>query len=730
MFQSLFISLLLQCQAISPCSADTAITTGQTVYQNQLQTDSVFFTDLKEITVTATRPTSIVKADRISYIPSAIISGNTVYDALESIPGVSVESDGKISVNGERGITVNIDGRKSILTGEALTAFLRATPSSDIDKIDIITAPSARREASGPVTTINIQRRRKNTNGFSIGLNSNAQIWKTRRIYGALHTEYSCKGHVLTLICSSLSALNPTDLITERPYPGYSENLLQTYRRERTDLMNNIALSYDYKTNSNLSLGASLNYNHSNRKEPASMTTITPIDGNPIITNNSARFITHNVYGGAYLKKQASGSKNGWTLSFDFFNHDNTENQLMEDNASTSIKGDMSGNTFGLVGNFDWQKTLSSNWEITAGLRTSYIRMSNLGIYSDQSEQASSKDHSASLGSSFGYSENVNALYAEAKARYGFLTATAGLRAEESNLNSDFSGNESADSHDISRHGFRIYPSVSLMASTLSAGTWMLSYSTRVTRPRFADLDPFIHLFDDITHVGGNIRLRESISNSVSAVWTNGSWMRASITGNYSENEIMKCYRELGDGIVYVSPENLPRHLQLILTLSANNLRIGPCWNLSATATMLYSNYHFPAETEIRPNVLFTPMGTLKNRLTLPWDITAEISAEYKGRMAYGQAVVSPIWTTHIGLKKSFLSNKISLSVYMRDIFNTNHPTSTILLSGRKATLSEREFENMRKIGISLSFRFKGNSRSLKKEAGNTLIDEMNRVNL
>lgn len=72
----------------------------------------------------------------------------------------------------------------------------------------------------------------------------------------------------------------------------------------------------------------------------------------------------------------------------------------------------------------------------------------------------------------------------------------------------------------------------------------------------------------------------------------------------------------------------------------------------------------------------------------------------------------------------------IGLTAYVRDIFNSNHSKSAITLSGKKATLAEREFENMRRIGISLSVRFKRNQSRFKKENRNTCIDEMNRVNL
>ena len=729
MIKSLFTCCLLLYLITMPdiINADCALT-------DSLSSDSIFTTDLEGITVTAARRPSIIRADRITYIPSVSLSDDSnIHDALEMIPGITVGTDGKITVNGQQGVTIYIDGRKSVLSGDALISYLKSIPSSGIAKIDILTAPSAKREASGPVTIINLQRKKSFDDSYSISLNTNGHLYKSKRIYNALHGEYSRHGHSLSIIYSGQIARNPSNLQTERPFTDYSEPLRQSYRRSRTDLMNNVSLSYDYQSSFPISAGISLNFNHFKRKEPATMLTATPLDKIPSITANTVRFITRNLYGGMYLKHRSSDPENSWNMSVDFFNHNNTERQLMENASAPSIKGDMSGHTFGMAATFDWQKSLSENWLISAGGRASYVKMDNLGTYDgpqNQQKQTPDTDKTQSLGSSFGYNENVNALYTEVKTRYGVLTATGGLRAEQSNLNSDFSGNESAGARNVSRHGLKVYPSLTLTVTTPDAGSWLISYSDRTRRPRFADLDPFIHLFDDITHVGGNIRLKESITRCARAVWTNNSSLRISVTGTCTTNEIVKCYRELTDRIVYVSPENLPRHLHFNLTLSANSLRLTGWWNLSANATLLYSNYHFPSTTGIRPNVLFTPMADMKSRISLPGGITAEISAGYKGRLAYGQATVSSSWTSNIVFKKTFLDNMIGLTAYVRDIFNSNHSKSAITLSGKKATLAEREFENMRRIGISLSVRFKRNQSRFKKENRNTCIDEMNRVNL
>ncbi|MDE6057104.1 MAG: outer membrane beta-barrel family protein, partial [Muribaculaceae bacterium] len=107
-----------------------------------------------------------------------------------------------------------------------------------------------------------------------------------------------------------------------------------------------------------------------------------------------------------------------------------------------------------------------------------------------------------------------------------------------------------------------------------------------------------------------------------------------------------------------------------------------------------------------------------------------EAGASYRGSMVFGQARTSHVWNTYFGLKKNFLDGRLSLSVYVKDLFNTNHFNSSILLSGRKAILYEKEFEDMRKVGISISWRINGGIGNSEKKDRNVWIDELNRVNL
>lgn len=697
--------------------------------------DSILVSELEEVTITAERPATVLRADRISYFPSVMVSGGqgSIYEAIQALPGVTIDSDGEIKINGIQSLTLNIDGRKTILSGDNLINYLKTAPVSDIEKIEIVSSGGAKAEGADAVGILNLLKRRKKADSYIMGINMDGRLWTARQLYGSSFWDYCRNGHSISVNYSHYAARNPSELLTDRPYLDFQERLTQVYNRKRRDSSDHLSTAYEFRSDSGSIIGMSINYNYFIRKEPAIMTTSVPFASYPNVTSNNALFVTKNLFGEIYAKRQLTDTKNYWTAACDFFRYRSSENQQMEDNHGMSVDGGMIGNTFGVVGTFDFNSAVINNWHLSAGARCSYVNMKSEGrYYKDHNSQESNSisDETNNLDSSFGYNENVNAIYAEGNGDYGILNISVGIRTEQSNLNTYFSGNESSESRDISRKYFHVYPSLRLMFTVSSLGSWMLSYANRVTRPRFSDLDPFIHLFDDITHVGGNINLKEANHHSLSMVWSDNNRWRVVTGGEYISDDIVKYYRELSDRIVYVTPENIPSHIQWYLSASCSNISVSQWWNVSATANIIYSAYKFAKDTGLSRNALWTPVVDIRNVFRLPHQLSAEISASFRGRIPFGQAQTSSVWNTYVGFRKSFYNGKFSLSVYAKDIFNSNHFNSSIILSGRKAVLHEKEYENMRIIGISISWRMSGGVSTSKKEERHAWIDELNRVNL
>ena len=101
---------------------------------------------LNTIVITAKKPAIQIEADKTTINMEAAIvnAGGNAFSVLEALPGVYINSNGTVSLNGKNGTKVLIDGKPTYLQGEELVSFLKSTPATSLDKIEIITNPSAR----------------------------------------------------------------------------------------------------------------------------------------------------------------------------------------------------------------------------------------------------------------------------------------------------------------------------------------------------------------------------------------------------------------------------------------------------------------------------------------------------------------------------------------------------------------------------------------------------------
>ncbi len=133
---------------------------------------------------------------------------------------------------------------------------------------------------------------------------------------------------------------------------------------------------------------------------------------------------------------------------------------------------------------------------------------------------------------------------------------------------------------------------------------------------------------------------------------------------------------------------------------------------------------------EIPGNSRFTPVIDLKNQFSFSHGWSGEISGQWHGKMAYGQAIAGAAGSVYVGIKKSFMKGQGNISVFVRDLFNTNYSRTIIKLPGKEGSLTEREYEQMRQIGVSFGLRFKSGKVRSDKSRSKGLIDEIKRVNL
>ena len=697
---------------------------------NMCEDDSIFTYNLKEVVITVRQPDAVVTADKISFNPSASVSGNTgsVFDVLNSIGGVTVGNKGEIQINGQKEITLTINGRKCILTSDALVNYLKSESAQTVERVEILSAPSAKNDASSSSLILNLRTSKKREQGATAGFNATGLGWNAKRGIANIFGGYSSDKLILNANYSFIANKNPFKLFTLRPYLGVENKMEQEYQRHRRDRIHNISATLYYDISSGWNSGLSVSSNWFDRHEFAEMKNNITSSGSQTASTNEITSNYRNVIANVFIKHNFAAQNGMLNLNFDYFNYHTNDIQNMNSGVSSNVYGDMGGTSTGYVVNLDFMRKALGNWDLSAGAKTSQILINNDGRYSGLlPDDISATDK---LNSSFKYHENVNAVYAEGTFSANRFKASVGVRAEQTNVWSKFSGNEANGKEDYSRHNIQVIPSIHFLMQINENNNFTASYSQRINRPNYADLNPFIYIFDDITHTCGNIDLKPSLSHNITTAFAHGSWLRAIINFSTNKDAMVKCYREISDKILYISPENIQNHIQISLTMSAFNIRPADWWHCSINLTGMYQKYSFDNNLNIKDNHQLTPLMDCKNHFPLPKGWNIELSGEWRGKIAYGQATLKSMGCINAGIKKTFWNGQGYVSIFANDMFNTKRLNTEIELSGKRGFISEYDYETMRQIGIAFGFNFSSKKFRASKNSDHVIIDEIKRVNL
>lgn len=394
------------------------------------QQDTIADQRLEEIMVTAKLPLVEISAGKTSYRMDASVTQSTgsLYDVLASLPGVVIDSNGNILLNGQSGATILMDGKPTYLSGDELMSLLKSTPATNADKIDLITQPSARHDAAGSSGLIDIRTRKIRLRGVNLALNGNGSLGRTGSGYGGASMNIRENKFNLYLNYSYYQGKDVIDLFIDRAFERDGGRMMQDSYRKRRNYSHYFRTGCDYYLNERTVWGVSLGGNFSRQRENAGMFTEireTGVAGN---TYSHAEQNRNNVSAGTSMVHKLKREGGELSASFDYFHYYRVGNQLMDSFKPDTLKGDMKGNTDLYVGQIDAVYPLSEVWKLQAGVKTSFVTIDNTAGYMRPSVSGWLPD--GALGSRFVYDENINASYLQVGYEKDRLKISAGLRLE------------------------------------------------------------------------------------------------------------------------------------------------------------------------------------------------------------------------------------------------------------------------------------------------------------
>ncbi len=614
--------------------------------------------------------------------------GGTALDALQNVPSITVDVDGNVSLRGSANVTILIDGRPSSLSGGGRQGVLTSIPASSIEKIEIITNPSAKYDPDGMSGIINIVLKKNKLRGFNgsidagVGTGVETSFGKPITYNAALNLAYRNEKFNMYGSYSNNYYYGYRNFYQEREtwLPNYNK-LIQD--REGTHLRQSNMLKFgtDFYLNPKNTLGFSVSGNLSENDRTGNMKYLSY---DSTVLNDSWRRISGNpskrkgVDGNIYYEKKYD--KKDQLLSFDanysqgtYFSAGDYINDSLDFNGLVTVEG------------YQKQKNQSPEAYTTGNARVDYyyptkkgkietgakstLRLTNQKFsqqtFNYDTQQFLNDD---SLTNSFNYSEKVFAgyfIYGLNLEKYKFQV---GLRAEQALVDAYVEG----DSIKYKNDYFALYPSAHIKKPLGRTKELSLSYSRRVNRPHRHSVNPFPKYTDPLNLRRGNPYLNPEYINSVELGYMSYSkklTVTSSVYYRYMTNLIKRVKTVEPNGVAVTSWQNLDEGhfvgVEMVFIYKPYKW-----WRMMISANVsqsfLNSNDAELNNSGMSGSAFFNQTFTLKNN----WSI--QNTAYYMSPFILPQGKTLAMYSTNIAVKKSLLkNNKLSLSLSLQDVFNT-----------------------------------------------------------
>lgn len=700
-----------------------------------------------EVVVTARKPFIQRLTDRIVVnVENSIMSaGSSALEVLERAPGVTVDQNDAIALRGRQGVIIMIDGKPTAMTGSDLANYLRGLPSSSIERIDIITNPSAKYDAAGNSGIIDIRMKKDQrlgtngtlTAGYGQGVYPKANTGitfnhrnKKMNLYGNYNYSYR-KG------------LN--HLILDRSFytagGAYTGGDLKNNYTTTPLNFHNTRLGIDIFPSSRTIIGAVVSGNFGNIRRK---------------TVNSSEVID------AQSQKSSTFNTNAW-------NRDRTDNAVANINFKHSFKkagmeltADVDYGTYGshslssvgtsyydlaggtlqpdyvldsdqdgvlqlLTSKVDFVNPLSKGGRLEAGFKTSRVTADNDAKFFDVSSGIPQDD--VNKTNHFKYKEYNNAVYFNFNREFKKLNIQLGLRGEHTRINThQEKGNQRFDSS-----YFQLFPSAFLQYKLKEDESLGLSLSRRIDRPGYSQLNPFLFLIDVTTYATGRPGLLPQLTWSYEMSYTRKG---INFTLGYShtrqnQNILIARFKDVfpnipsDDNVTVQIPTNLQSLDYYGLTVTAP-LRVASWWNMLNNGNVFYTHYNGKlGGTSLNKGQPALDIRT-NNTFTLGKGWTTEMSFNYTTGGRDGFMVMRSLWGLGLGVQKSLLSNQATVRFNFTDIFWTNLPRAVITYNNYVEKW--HAFRETRVANLSFTYRFGKNTIQASRRRATASEEERRRA--
>lgn len=659
------------------------------------------------------------------------VSGNkdfktsvNLLDVLRKTPGVTVDQEDGIFVGGRISPAILIDGKPVVMSNQELQAYLRSLSPEMVASVEVNTNPSAKYDAEFK-GIIDIKLKKNANLGWKGNYGANLYVNRFNYRENTFNLSYTTDK-----VTYSLQAGYNNGMSTYR-YNAVQRlantNIMRTNTYQKDDILAyNIQAGADFRWNENNRIGLNLrsNFRDNNRSRDGSLYTTDKNESQLIfntVSENPSDY-GQDTYG---LTTDYSFQKKGFRLSFlgnylsvrnkqkdDFVNRNQPANEIL-----SYWKSDLLNKIDIYTAQIDASQKLG-NADVEVGVKFSSSDTNN-NIRYDTLSVAGQFVFDPSRSNTFSYKERIWAGYMAYRQKFGKLQINAGLRFENTNSISNAVTIDSV----VSGNYLKWLPSFSTSYTFNTSNELSLSYSRRITRPVFSQLNPFRFYFSPLNYWIGNPYLQPSFTSQIKATYRYKNWITSFTVGK--EKEVMTRYPLYNPetNVLEYLGTNLPYRNFAVLETSFP-VKIAKWWNITSQIAGYY-NYEFrPYLDEVFVIGIYNYEVRLNQVFSLPKGYTINLFANYESRTGNSLYIIKPRYTVDLSIQKSWLDNTLNTKIGYNNIFDSYDQR----LEFRHKQIMDNRFTHWwdsSRLFLSLTYNF-GSSKYQAKETQKT--EEENRA--
>jgi hypothetical protein len=668
------------------------------------------------VTVLKIRPIIEVKPDMVVFNVDQTVNstGANGFELLRKAPGVMIDNNNNVVLEGKSGVQIYIDHKASVLAGDDLINFLKSLQASDIDKIEIITQPSSKYDAAGNAGIINIILKRDKSLGTNGTISAGYDYGVNSRANSSLSLNHRSKKFNIYSAYSNNFGKRWNGMHFERTQSGYQFD-------SETNMTNNVTshngrIGADWFINPKHTIGILASGNFFDTDSESSTTTdIRPVAAtiaDQILIAENSSVGQNYQYAGNFNYRFADTLGHELIIDGDYgvYSRDANSYQPNEYYSGSDVDNIQYENNFRMItptnieiitGKVDYSQYLWKG-KLSIGAKYSLVNTDNTFEFYDEVAGEDVLDPNRS--NVFDYSENINAAYFNYGKKIGYKwNFQLGLRVENTISEGNLTSTQVTTDTSVSRNYTNFFPSGGITWTPNRNHIWSLTTSRRIQRPNYQVLNPFVSQLDELSYRQGNPFLQAQYSNNVKVSHTYKYRFSTSLGYSYTQGYFAQVTDTLSATQHSISTKNVADEsvINMGLTLPFS---VKKWWNVFLSLNGTYTSY-------IAKDPNFTPIERLtgsmfgQNTFILPKGFKLEISGWFSTPSIWGGTYkTKSMGSLDIAVEKKFLGDRLTARVAASDILYTS-PWRADMTYGTLYIKGGGGWES-RKIAVSLSYNF------------------------